>query len=115
MAQPSLLSIVSRSAQGHLLSEVFLGPCCPLLSVSPTAHFWSLNVAHHHLALLSPQREHQLIPVPGTESGRWQALSTLLGVRVVGEASVSHLEKGSPLSVVFRVSHTSIPHKVCVS
>ena len=110
MAQPSLLSIVSCSAQGHLLSEVFLGPCCPLPSVSPAAHFRSL-----HPALLSPQREHQLIPGPGTESGRWQALSTLLGVRVVGEASVPHLEKGSPLSVVFRVSHTSIPHKVCVS
>ena len=59
--------------------------------------------------------EHQLIPVPRTESSRWQALSTLLGVRVVGEASVSHLERGSPLSVVFRVSPTSIPNKVCLS
>ena len=92
MAQPSLLSIVSCSAQCHLLSAVFLGPCYLLPSVSPAAHFRSL-----HPAPLSPQREHQLIPVPRTESGRWQALSTLLGVRVVGEASVSHLERGSPL------------------
>ena len=91
-------------------APVFLGPCYLLPSVSPAAHFRSL-----HPAPLSPQREHQLIPVPRTESSRWQALSTLLGVRVVGEASVSHLERGSPLSVVFRVSHTSIPHKVCVS
>ena len=92
MAQPSLLSIVSCSAQCHLLSAVFLGPCYLLPSVSPAAHFRSL-----HPAPLSPQREHQLIPVPRTESSRWQALSTLLGVRVVGEASVSHLERGSPL------------------
>ena len=98
------------SAQCHLLSEVFLGPCCPLLSVSPTAHFWSLNVAHHHLALLSPQREHQLIPVPGTESGRWQALSKLLGLRMMSEASVSPSRKErSPLCGLQGLSHIYPP------
>ena len=105
MAQPSLLSIVSRSAQGHLLSEVFLGPCCPLPSVSPAAHFQSL-----HPALLSPQREHQLIPVPGTESGRWQALSKLLGLRMMSEASVSPSRKErSPLCGLQGLSHIYPP------
>ena len=101
MAQPSLLSIVSCSAQCHLLSAVFLGPCYLLPSVSPAAHFRSL-----HPAPLSPQREHQLIPVPRTESGRWQALSKLLGVRVMSEASVSPSGKGkSPLCGLQGLSH----------
>ena len=94
------------SAQCHLLSDVFLAPCCPLPSVSTAAHFQPLHVAHHLLALLSPQRDHQLIPVPRTESGRWQALSKLLGVRVMSEASVSPSGKGkSPLCGLQGLSH----------
>ena len=73
MAQPSLPSNVTCSAQCQLLSEAFPDPCCPLPSVSPAAHFRSLHVAHHCLALLSPQREHQLIPVPETV---WQVAGT---------------------------------------
>lgn len=83
----------------------------PLLSPTSGLGTWP----NHHLALLSPQREHQLILVPGTESGRWQALSKLLGVRVMGEASVSPSGKGKlPLCGLQGLSHVHPPQGLSV-
>ena len=108
-AQPSALCSMSpaqRGLPGPLLPPPISLSHCPLLA---------LNVAHHHLALLSPQREHQLIPVPGTESGRWQALSKLLGLRMMSEASVSPSRKErSPLCGLQGLSHI-YPPQGCLS
>ena len=61
-AQPS----VSCSARPSRTPAAPSHQCLP----PPTS---GLHVAHHCLALLSPQREHQLIPVPGTV---WQVAGT---------------------------------------